>query len=281
METQSQTAATTLRSVDVSDLQPVDPRPQAAPQLMWIDVGDLVIDEQYQRPLTASNKAAIRRIAQDFQWSRFSPVLVAPVAGGRYALIDGQHRAHAAALCGFQSIPAMVTLVAPEEQALAFIEINTRQIRVGAHQVYRAALTAGEPWAIACRDAVEAAGCRLMAANYATATKKPGMVFAVSLIRRQVGQGKVAAVTRALTALMEYDSASVANFSNDLLDPWIAAAAERGADVPALLAALRSKRPWLVLEAADRMAASSGRPRAACRREAFSDLIYDQMRAAA
>ena len=281
METQSQAAATTLRSVDVSDLQPVDPRPQAAPQLMWVDVVDLVIDERYQRPLTASNKAAIRRIAQDFQWSRFSPVLVAPVAGGRYALIDGQHRAHAAALCGFQSIPAMVTLVAPEEQALAFIEINTRQIRVSAQQVYRAALTAGEPWAIACRDAVEAGGCRLMATNYATATKKPGMVFAVSLIRRQVGQGKGAAVTRALTALMEYDSASVANFSNDLLDPWISAAAERGADVPALLAALRSKRPWLVLEAADRTAASSGRPRASCRREAFSDLIYGQMRAAA
>lgn len=270
-----------FRPVDVSDLPPCQPRPQPAPQLLWIGVDQLVIDEAYQRPLAPGNKLAIRRIAQDFQWSRFAPVLVAPVAGGRYALIDGQHRAHAAALCGFDSIPAMVTLVAPEEQALAFIEINTRQIRVGREQVYRAALAAGEGWAVACRDVVEAAGCRLMTSKYSTAQKRPGMVFAVSLIQRVVAVGKGGAVTRALAALMEYDADSVPNFSNDLLTPWISAVAEGQAGVPTLVAALRHRRPWLVMEVADRIAASDGKPKAQCRRDAFVALIGSQIRAEA
>lgn len=270
---------TDYRGVDVSGFPKVQPRSQPAPQLMWLEIDALVIDDRYQRPLTDSNKQAIRRIANDFLWSRFSPVLVAPVSGGRYALIDGQHRAHAAALCGFDSIPAMVTLVAPEEQALAFIEINTRQIRVGREQVYRAALSAGADWAVTCHEAVQAAGCRLMASRYSTAAKKPGMVFSVALIQRLVQSGKGAAVTRALSALMQYDDSSVANFSNDLLGPWITAAAECDADVPELVAALQAKRPWLVMDAADRLAASSHKPKAQCRREAFAALIRGQMKA--
>ena len=264
------------RKVDVSDFQAVRPRSQPAPQLMWVDIASLVIDESYQRPIADGNKQAIKRIAGDFQWSRFSPVLVAPVAGGRYALIDGQHRAHAAALCGFDSIPAMVTLVAPEEQALAFIEINTRQIRVGREQVYRAALSAGAAWAVACRDAVEAADCRLMATRYSTAAKKPGMVFAVALIQRMIETGRAEAVTRALKALMVYDSASVANFSNDLLTPWVSAVAESDAEVPTLVAALKVKRPWLVIDAADRTADAEHKPKAPARREAFAALIATQ-----
>lgn len=266
---------TFFRQVDVSDLPPVEPVPQAAPQLLWVNIADLVIDERYQRPLAKGNIKAIRRIADEFHWSRFSPVLVAPVAGGKYALIDGQHRAHAAALCGFGSIPAMVSLVAPEEQALAFIEINTRSIRVGREQVYRAALTAGEGWALECRDVVAAAGCRLMISRYSTADKKPGMIFTVALIQRIVEAGKGEAVTRALAALMEYDSGSVANFSNDLLTPWVSAVAESDAGVDVLVRVLRAKRPWLVMDAADRMAATRLRPKAQCRREAFAQMIRE------
>lgn len=181
---------TDYRTIDLTGMQPVEPASQPAPQLMWIEIADLVIDDRYQRPLAEGNRAAIRRIAGDFHWSRFSPVLVAPVEGGKYALIDGQHRAHAAALCGYDRIPAMVALVAPEEQAIAFIEINTRQIKVRGVTIYRAALSAGEPWAIECRDRVEAAGCQLMTANWSQAKKKPGMVFCVDLIRRLIEAGK-------------------------------------------------------------------------------------------
>ena len=262
---------TALRAVDVSDRDPVTPASQPAPQLMWVEIADLVIDDRYQRPLNDGNWKVIRRIASEFRWSRFSPVLIAPVEGGKYAIIDGQHRAHAAALCRFEKIPAMVALVAPEEQALAFIEINTRQIRVGTHAVYRAALTAGEEWAVACHDAVKAAGCTLMTRNNIKQKDKlPGQVFCVGLIRRLVETGKARAVTDGLAALMEYDPTATANFSDMLLNPWLNAVAQSEGDVSDWVNVLRARRPWLVIEAADRLAKEDGKPRAVCRRDFFA-----------
>lgn len=266
---------TDYRTIDLTGMQPVTPASQPQPQLMFIPIADLVIDDRYQRPLADNNRAAIRRIAAEFHWSRFSPVIVAPAEGGKYALIDGQHRAHAAALCGFDRIPAMVALVAPEEQALAFIEINTRQIRVSGYMVYRAALTAGEGWAIECRDRVAAADCRLMTGRWSTAQKKPGMVFAVDLIRKLVAAGRGGSVTTGLRALREFDPTSVANFSDALLRPYLAAVAECGGSPDAWLAVLRAKRPWMVLENADRLAESSRIPRATARRDAFIRLYRE------
>ncbi len=268
---------TGFRSIDLTGMQPVVPASQPAPQLIWVAIADLVIDDRYQRPLIEGNRIAIRRIASDFRWSRFSPVMVAPVEGGKYALIDGQHRAHAAALCGIEHIPAMVALVAPEEQALAFIEINTRQIKVRGVTIYRAALAAGETWAIECRDRVEAAGCKLMTANWSQSQKKPGMVFAVDLIRRLVETGKGGAVTVGLAALWDYDPKSVPNFSNHLLTPFLGAVAECGGTASEWFAVLRAKRPFLVIELADRHAADCRIPRASARREAFANLYRNEV----
>lgn len=266
-----------FRPVEVGDQPQYELAQQAAPQLLWVDIASLVMDDRYQRPLEPANYAAIRRIAQDFRWSRFSPIVVAPVEGGRYALIDGQHRAHAAAMCGIASIPAMVALVAPEEQALAFIDINTRQIAVSQHQIYRAALTAGEPWAIACRDAVASAGCQLMTAKWSHKDKRPGMVFSISLVRQLVAAGKGDAVTAGLRALMDYDPTATANFSDLLLRPWLMAAAETSATTDDLLTTLRAKRPWLVIETADRAAKETGQPVAHMRKVAFVAAIKDTM----
>lgn len=265
---------TNFRKIDTTGRDPVTPASQPAPQLMWVDIEALVIDDRYQRPLNDNNWKAIKRIASDFRWSRFAPVLVAPIAGGQYAVIDGQHRCHAAALCGFDQVPAMVALVAPEEQAVAFIEINTRQIRVGTHAVYRAALAAGEDWAISCRNAVEAAGCRLMTRNnIKQKDKKPGEVFCVGMIRQLVEAGHGRAVTDGLKALMEYDPEATANFSDMLLRPFLGAITEHEGDASDWLNVLRAKRPWLVIEAADRLADEDRKPKATCRREFFSMLM--------
>ena len=269
---------THFRTIDISNMQPAELASQPSPQMLWVEIAQLVIDDRYQRPLSKNNLSAIKRIASDFRWSRFSPVIVAPIEGGRYAIIDGQHRAHAAALCGIKSIPAMVALVAPEEQAQAFIDINTRQIRVSGHQVYRAALTAGEAWAVECEKAVSAAGCRLMTSTGSTSAKKPGQVFAVALIRKMIEAGYGAAVTAGLTAVREFDPESVANFSDALLTPFLGAAAETGATAPQLLAALHARKPWLVIETADRLAKNEGKPMAVVRRGFFVALVHQVQR---
>lgn len=263
-----------LRPISVAGMETYVMAQQPAPQLIWVNIADLMVDDRYQRPLNAGNWASIKRIAREFRWSRFSPVMVAPIEGGRYAVIDGQHRAHAAALCGVEAIPAIVVLVAPQEQALAFIEINTQQIRVSPHAVYRAALTAGEQWAVDCCEAVAQAGCHLMTRNNVSRNdKKPGQIFSVGLIRNLVQGGKAKAVTEGLTALREYDPDSTANFTDTLLAPYLSACAEMAADRDLCRDVLLSKRPWLVIDAADRDAEENGKPKAKARREYFTLLM--------
>ena len=116
----------------MSELRPILrdlPRPPSiepgpAPMLQWIDIELLVVDESYQRELRADNMKAIRRIAERFDWSKFSTVHVAPIEGGRFAIIDGQHRTHAAAACGFSQVPCQVTPMDRTRQAAAFAAIN-------------------------------------------------------------------------------------------------------------------------------------------------------------
>lgn len=262
------------REIDISRLELREPASQPAPQLMWVELATLVIDERYQRPLARRNIEAIKRIADDFRWARFSPLLIAPIEGGRYAVIDGQHRAHAAALCGFKKVPAMVSLVAPEEQALAFIEINTNQIKVRNNTVYRAALAAGESWALQCHTAVAAAGCEIMTRNNVPKDEKQaGQVFAVQLIRQLIERNQSRAVIDGLRAMIEYDDSASENFQDVLLRAWLFAVAETGASREVLLHALQAKRPALVIETADRFAEQTRKPRAVARRQAFVLMI--------
>jgi hypothetical protein len=249
------------RGINIDGRAQVVPDPGPAPMLHWLDLAQLVIDDRYQRPLGVSNWAAIARIAADFRWSRFSPVLVAPVAGGLFAVIDGQHRAHAAALCGFTQVPAMVVTVDAGEQAAAFVAVNGQQIRVNAHQIFRAALAAGEDWATRCDAAVRAGGCRLMTFNASSKNKKPGDVYAIGLIRAQIKAGNDGVVTSALAAVHACPGQGdrVAAYSEFLLKPWIVAVGQTHVRAPKVLAAaLALKNPFRVIEDARRANPGSG-----------------------
>lgn len=266
-----------LRHIDVSAVDPVTPADQPAPMLDWVPIAKIVIDDEYQRELKPNNWAAIKRIAADFHWSRFSPVLLAPIEGGLYACIDGQHRTHAAAICGFDRVPAMITTVPRSEQARAFVHVNGSQIRVSGHQVYRAALAAREPWAVACRDAVEHAGCKLMTNNATLAKdKKPGEVFCIALIRKLVEAGKAEAVTAGLRALRIYEPEKVALYADYVLTPWLTAVASDPQFVHAdLIAVLRKRSPYNCIEAAERIAVTERKPAAAMKRQFFERQIRD------
>lgn len=265
-----------LRHIDVQNCEPMTPVDQPAPMLDWVPITKIVMDDDYQRELKPNNWAAIRRIAANFHWSRFSPVLLAPVEGGLYACIDGQHRAHAAAICGFDRVPAMITTVPRSEQARAFVHVNGSQIRVSGHQVYRAALAAREDWAVTCKSAVENAGCRLMTNNANTSTKKPGEVFCIALVRKLVEAGKADAVTAGLRALRVYEPEKVALYADLVLTPWLTAVAADPFFVNAdLVAVLRKRSPYQVIEAADRIAEIERKPVAPTRRQFFETQIRE------
>tara|TARA_R110002020_G_scaffold471284_1_gene698246 strand:- start:36121 stop:37002 length:882 start_codon:yes stop_codon:yes gene_type:complete len=188
--------------------------PGSAPILQWLDIDSLVIDENYQRDLKRANWSAIRRIAKQFHWSRFSPVFVAPIEGGLYAIIDGQHRTHAAAICGFSQVPCQIVQMSTEEQAAAFAAVNGVVTKVTSVQLLKAGLAAGEEWAVvACRIAEEA-DCRLMTYNKSGDSKKPGEIFGVNGFLKVVAARPHAAIVSSLKMMMSAEG------YNDNQDIW-------------------------------------------------------------
>ena|ERR1700686_5427879 len=72
--------------------------PGPAPFLERIETEKLVVDTTYQREIGRCGAANVQQIAENFDWSKFAPVIVAPIEGGQFAIVDGQHRTTAATL---------------------------------------------------------------------------------------------------------------------------------------------------------------------------------------
>lgn len=57
----------------------LDFTPGAAPILEWIKVERLVVDTEYQREIGRRGAANVIQISEHFDWSKFAPVIVAPI----------------------------------------------------------------------------------------------------------------------------------------------------------------------------------------------------------
>lgn len=270
-----------MRRISIQGEKKVKPAPQEEPRLEWVRISNLVVDETYQRPLGKRGWARIRKIAGEFDWNKFSPVLLADLGDGNYAIMDGQHRSHAAMLCGFKRVPAMIVQLDREDQARAFISVNTNVTQVTTWQIYRAALAAGEDWATACRDAVEAGGCHLQISNSSSNAKKAGEIYAVRLIEDiAVKKKRPDVVTAVLRALRRYDTENrAALYSDYILNPLLRVVCENEsyADEDLLLEMMRHKDPYMVLNRVEMLhktdAAYSKQPKIKLKRMAFSTLL--------
>jgi hypothetical protein len=187
-----------MRKIDVRGFKPIEADIRGvgpAPQLQWLPIAALRVDDGYQRPIRAEGQQHIRRIAAGFDWRLFAPVLVAPIEGGHYAVIDGQHRCHGAALRGIEQVPCQVIVADQAQQARAFAAINGRQaIKLAAYQIHRAALAAGNPKAKAVERVLEQAGARI--SNNKSADKmERGETVAVATIYNMIAaEGETVAI---------------------------------------------------------------------------------------
>jgi hypothetical protein len=59
--------------------KPDSTSPGAVPMLQWLKIEDLVVDPAYQRPIVGNGRRNVDRIAREFSWSCFAPVVVSPV----------------------------------------------------------------------------------------------------------------------------------------------------------------------------------------------------------
>jgi hypothetical protein len=156
----------------------------AVPMLQWLRIEDLLVDMTYQRPIHGRGRRNVVRIATAFSWSCFSPVIVSPVEGGKFAIIDGQHRTTAASLVGFDSVPCQVVIAAREQQAIAFKAINGTTVPISPMSLHAAALIARESWAVDLEDVCKRAEVELLRYPVPVERQHPGQTMAVGAIAR-------------------------------------------------------------------------------------------------
>lgn len=244
-----------LRAIDLTGFEQVQPGPMASPRLRWVAIADLVIDDTYQRKLERRGRLNVQAIANEFSWSKFTPILVAPLEGGKLAIIDGQHRTHAAALCGFTEVPALVNEMSLAEQASAFSWVNGHVTAVSAFHIFKAALAAGEPWAVDSDAVVAEADCRLMTSNYSQAAKQPGQIFCVGLIKKRIQNRSKMIVRRGLKAIRQSECRDqIEYYGAVVLTAWFAVIEQKKVvSVPLLAAFLNQNSFDDILHRVDRM----------------------------
>ncbi len=132
-------------------------------ELGFVPLARMRIDPAFQRPVAAGGRRSIIKIARGFDWYKFTPVICAELPAGTLSIIDGQHRAIAAASRGFDTVPAYVLDCPPEVAAAAFAAINADVVKVSALDLHRARLTARLPAAVELQRVCDCAGVKLVA----------------------------------------------------------------------------------------------------------------------
>lgn len=154
-----------------------------APMLQWIETHLLVVDDSYQRAMGSLAWRHIVSIANNFDWSKFTPVIVAPVEGGFYAIIDGQHRTTAAFLHNIKRVPCGVVQADRAQQAAAFAAINAKVTRLKQHNIFHAELQAGCPFAQRIADVACRAGVKIPRHKMSSKEMPPNGILAMASLK--------------------------------------------------------------------------------------------------
>lgn len=165
-----------------SPTQSFDPGP--APILQWIAVELLVVDTEYQREIGRRGAINVMQIAENFDWSKFAPVIVAPVEGGQFAIVDGQHRTTAAMLRNIEQVPCQVVQANRAKQAAAYAAVNGNITKTTSQQLYHARVAASDPGAIEIAKVCAAAGVEVLRRSIPLAKMKVGQTQAIGALTR-------------------------------------------------------------------------------------------------
>lgn len=151
--------------------------------IVWADPSELLVDSRYQREIGRAGERRIREIAKRFDWGKFAPLLVVKLEGSEvYSIIDGQHRAAAAAARGIEAVPCFVLDLPVNRQASTFLAINSEGARISSGALWHARAAAGDTEAINTINLCNAAGVRILRYPLEAALRKPRDTLAPSVI---------------------------------------------------------------------------------------------------
>lgn len=171
------------------------------PKIAWLALNQLVVDEEYQRALSANGMRLIRRLVETWDWNCFKPLSVAAVGDGRYEIVDGQHTALAAATHGsIETLPCLVLDAATlAQRSAAFVGINRDRLALTPYALFKARVSAEDPEAVAVQAAIDEAGALLFESINSVLDYQPGSLACVSsllIVVRAIGQAKLTRVLK-------------------------------------------------------------------------------------
>jgi hypothetical protein len=148
------------------------------------EIHKLVVDVTYQREIGRRGASNVNQIAENFDWSKFAPVIVAPVEGGQFANVDGQHRTTAAMLRGQEKVPCQVVQADRAKQAAAYAAVSGNITKTTAQQLCHAKLAAKDAYALALAEVCAAADVEILRKNLIRSDIKKGQTHAVTALGR-------------------------------------------------------------------------------------------------
>lgn len=236
-----------------TDRLKVNPPVGRPPVLEWLAPNELAVDDSYQRSLEAdTSQTLIRRIAQFWDWGLCQPINVARRADGSLWIVDGQHRRAAAIVRGdIPHLPCVVQAFRDKsDEAAAFVALNKQRRALGAVDVFKASLAAGDEDALAVMQIITDARLSLAPHQNYTAWK-PGMLFCVPTIQSGYRRNGRTVVSSALCALAEAFDGQILQYAGVLLNgliPFYASEIEQGgldADTFIERLGLNSQSEWV------------------------------------
>lgn len=233
----------------------------AVGRLVDVPLSAMVIDERFQRRIRADGITLIRRIAEDFDWTKFTPIIVALTDDGRYSIIDGQHRAVAALKRGdIAKLPCWVVDVDLKGQSRAFIAINGERTRMHSCAVWYAKHAAGDPDALHLFDLCGRAKVAMARYPMSQATRPPRTTMAgadIMMCAKSFGDTPVVRALRWLADAGEIAEESM--LTRRFIRAACRAAIDRTLSDAAAVEVLSLIEPAQFLNAVDLSARASGR----------------------
>jgi len=154
------------------------------PVLQWLAISDLVMDPSSRNPMRGKARRDVREIARNFSWAFFATVVVTPLQGGKFAIIDGRRRTTAAAVIGLDKVPCQIVNATPEEQLVAFRAINGSGATVSRMALHAAGVVASDPWSVQVAEACARAEVELLRYPVPVERQTGGQTMAVGAIAR-------------------------------------------------------------------------------------------------
>lgn len=179
------------------------------PDLVWVPIGKIAVDHNYQREIKPLRVAQILR---EFNWAHFQPVMLAEQPDGTYTVFDGQHRVAAArAHPAVTEVPAAVVRVSGSKgEAEAFLGVNVNRTAVTTVEKYWAGIEAGNAEMIRVRDVLTKAECEVIQAiGIKPSSTKTTAVTAVDRSIRTFGEEATAEACRSLSKAWSKDSGAL------------------------------------------------------------------------